>query len=324
MTYSLLSKYRSQLMGAAILWVMLFHAQPPVPFAPLNALFRAGFGGVDIFIVLSAVGLVCSLSRRQQDRAAFLSRRAGRILPAYFAVMVPYTLYLILSGRAGWSALIWNCTLLYYWVQPRGAFNWYVAGIMGFYAATPWCFARWRRSKHRELLTLGAVLAGLALCQVLTHEGYWQYTDVFFRIPVYFLGLLMGFYVAEERPLTAKSALFWTGSVLLGAGYFYIHLTRDWIGWPVHFPDCHLFLFTTVPCCLLLALLLDRLPLGLLSRGLDFLGRRSLEIYLLNVSFFSAPAESLFRCVLLFAANIALAAALHRLTAALTPSKEEH
>ena len=87
---------------------------------------------------------------------------------------------------------------------------------------------------------------------------------------------------------------------------------------------CHLFLFTTVPCCLLLALLLDRLPLGPLSRGLDFLGRRSLEIYLLNVSFFSAPAESLFRCVLLFAANIALAAALHRLTAALTPSKEEH
>ena len=77
MTYSLLSKYRSQLMGAAILWVMLFHAQPPVPFAPLNALFRAGFGGVDIFIVLSAVGLVCSLSRRQQDRAAFLSRRAA-------------------------------------------------------------------------------------------------------------------------------------------------------------------------------------------------------------------------------------------------------
>ena len=324
MTYSLLSKYRSQLMGAAILWVMLFHAQPPVPFAPLNALFRAGFGGVDIFIVLSAVGLVCSLSRRQQDRAAFLSRRAARILPAYFAVMVPYTLYLILSGRAGWSALIWNCTLLYYWVQPRGAFNWYVAGIMGFYASTPWCFARWRRSRHRELLTLGAVLTGLALCQVLTHEGYWQYTDVFFRIPVYFLGLLLGFYVAEDRPLTAKSALFWTGSVLLGAGYFYIHLTRDWIGWPVHFPDCHLFLFTTVPCCLLLALLLDRLPLGLLSRGLDFLGRRSLEIYLLNVSFFSAPAESLFRCVLLFAANIALAAALHRLTAALTPSKEEH
>ena len=324
MTYALLSKYRSQLMGAAILWVMLFHARPPVPFPPLNALFRAGFGGVDVFIVLSAVGLLCSLTRRPREYAAFLSRRAARILPAYFAVMVPRTLYLILSGQAGWSALLWNSALLYYWVQPRGAFNWYVAGIMGFYAVTPWCCARWRRSRHRELLTLGAVLGGLALCQVLTHEGYWQYTDVFFRVPVYALGLLMGFYAAQGRPLTGKSVLFWTGSLLLGAGYFYIHLTRDWIAWPIHFPDCHLFLFTTAPCCLLLALLLDRLPLGWLSRGLDFLGRRSLEIYLLNVSFFSAPAESLPRCVLLLTANIALAAALHRLMAALTPSKEEH
>ena len=75
---------------------------------------------------------------------------------------------------------------------------------------------------------------------------------------------------------------------------------------------------------LMLALLLDRLPLGPLSLGLDFLGRRSLEIYLLNVSVFSAPAESLSRCALLFAGNIALAAALHRLTTALIPSKEEH
>ena len=39
---------------------------------------------------------------------------------------------------------------------------------------------------------------------------------------------------------------------------------------------------------------------------------------------FSAPAESLSRCALLFAGNIALAASLHRLLAAFTPFKENH
>lgn len=57
-----------------------------------------------------------------------------RILPAYFVVMVPYTLFLILRGQAPLSALVWNSTLLAYWVHTPGAFNWYVSAA---YAASP-------------------------------------------------------------------------------------------------------------------------------------------------------------------------------------------
>lgn len=326
MTYKLLSKYRSQLMGAAILWVMLFHAfdldlRSPI----LNFIRQAGFGGVDIFILLSSMGLVMSLKGRQQDYAAFMARRCRRILPAYYAVMVPFTLYLILGQGKTWSSLVWNASLLYYWVRPSGAFNWYVAGAMTFYAVIPLCFARWDKSRHRTRLTAVAVLLSLAWCQLLTHEGYWQYMDVFYRVPLFFLGLLLGFWVMEDRPLRVGSALFWGGSLCLGAVYLYFSQTREWIGWPVHFPLCHLFLFTTVPMCLLLCLALDKLPLGWLSRLLAFLGEHSLEIYLLNVSLFSLTA--LWRSLLpfgdsnrlfyliLFPVNILLAVLLHRLVA---------
>lgn len=67
----------------------------------------------------------------------FWWRRARRILPAYFVVMVPYTLFLILRGQAPLSALVWNSTLLAYWVHTPGAFNWYVSGILLFYVLTP-------------------------------------------------------------------------------------------------------------------------------------------------------------------------------------------
>ena len=117
MGYSVLSKYRSELMGAAMLWVMLFHAADlTFPIPGLDLFRAAGFGGVDIFILLSAMGLSLSLSRRDQEYGAFLVRRARRILPAYFVVMVPYTLFLILRGQAPLSALVWNSTLLAYWV----------------------------------------------------------------------------------------------------------------------------------------------------------------------------------------------------------------
>ena len=68
MHYKAFSQYRSELMGAAMLWVMLFHAYDLDLGLPLLNWGRAaGFGGVDIFILLSSMGLTMSLIRREQE-----------------------------------------------------------------------------------------------------------------------------------------------------------------------------------------------------------------------------------------------------------------
>ena len=68
MNYRIFSKYRTELMGVAMLWVMFFHAWDLDMGHPLLEWVRAaGFGGVDIFILLSAMGLVISLSRKEVD-----------------------------------------------------------------------------------------------------------------------------------------------------------------------------------------------------------------------------------------------------------------
>lgn len=161
MSYRVLSRYRTELMGVAMLWVMCFHAYDlELGNGLMNAVRAAGFGGVDIFILLSALGLAMSQTRQSTEYAAFLRRRAGRLLPAYFAVMIPYTLYLILRAQAPWIALFWNSTPLYYWVRCPGAFNWYVAGILVFYALTPPCLSALCRARRRELLAISAVTGG--------------------------------------------------------------------------------------------------------------------------------------------------------------------
>ena len=49
--YRVLSQYRSELMGIAMLWVMLFHATDlDMGHDILQAMRRMGFGGVDIFL----------------------------------------------------------------------------------------------------------------------------------------------------------------------------------------------------------------------------------------------------------------------------------
>ncbi len=322
MSYTILSKYRTELMGAAILWVMLFHSfDLDLGLPLLNWLRAAGFGGVDIFILLSSMGLTMSLSRREQDYASFMGRRASRVLPAYYLVMIPYTVFYILHYQTGWSGLLWNCLLLYYWVRPAAAFNWYIAGSMTFYAVTPMCFRAMRDSRRRELWTAAAVLLSLGANALLVSEEYWYAMDVAFRVPVFFLGLLLGFYAAEERQLKGRDILFWV--LWLGVGTAYL-LLRQLRHLEEVLPLCPLFLFSTVPMCLVMCWCFDHLPLGWLRRGLRVLGTYSLEIYLLNVSFFSevalwrqfvsfGPSNRAY-FLLSYALNIAGAVLLHKLT----------
>ena len=328
MDYRVLSRYRSELMGVAMLWVMLFHSYDlDLGSALLNRVRGAGFGGVDIFIFLSSMGLAMSLIWHRQDYTGYLARRAGRILPAYYVVMIPYTLLLILWQGVPWSDLFWNSSLLYYWVaRCPGAFNWYISGAMFFYLLTPPVLAWLRRQQRRGrlLLAVGAgVVGGLALCQLLVQEWYGEYLDIFYRIPIFFLGLLVGIYVTEDRRLGWKDALLWLAWAVVGVGYYLLasypgigELTR------LSIPLAHLFVFSTVPMCLVLCLLFQRLPLGWLRRFLRLVGENSLEIYLLNVSVFSqvgairqvvsfGPSNRLYY-LLSYGANIALGVLLHR------------
>jgi peptidoglycan/LPS O-acetylase OafA/YrhL len=76
--------------AAAVLVVMLYHSGP--------TWFTAGFLGVDVFLVLSGFLITLLLVQEAQgsgtiNRGAFWGRRARRLLPAVFAVLVAVALY---------------------------------------------------------------------------------------------------------------------------------------------------------------------------------------------------------------------------------------
>ena len=76
-----ISRYRGELMGMAMLFVVLFHVGLPREDA-FYGLRRIGNIGVDMFLFLSGVGLWFSWTKGQQA-GRFLLRRLVRIYPAW-------------------------------------------------------------------------------------------------------------------------------------------------------------------------------------------------------------------------------------------------
>ena len=328
-TYGTLSKYRSELMGIAMLCVMFFHAYDfDFEFEILNTVRSLGFGGVDIFIMLSSMGLVVSLSKRKQEYGEFMSRRISRLFPGYLIVMIPYTVFQILHYGAPWSSLFWNSTLLSYWVRCGGRFNWYITGIMIFYIITPHFFKKFSVSKHREFLTSAWIAVCLLVSQLLMQEGYWNFMDIIYRFAPFILGILMGFYVLSNKRFGVKSMVIHTLSLAAGIFYYFVSVYVSKLEIRLFLPFCHIFIFTTIPVCLFICFLFDKLPLGILRKFFSFIGKNSLEIYLLNVSLFTETKllrkyiligfDARIYYLITFMANILLGWGLHKAIELLT------
>ena len=85
MNMSLISKYRGQLMGFAILIVALFHSSIVHTNDLVDFFCFSGDMGVDIFFFLSGFGMYYACLKKQ-TYGQFMKKRMVRIVPAWFLV----------------------------------------------------------------------------------------------------------------------------------------------------------------------------------------------------------------------------------------------
>ena len=276
LSYRLLSRHRSALMGLALLWVMVFHAYAYHFRVPLLVRFREyGYLGVDIFLFLSGLGLCVSLLRRPSP-SAFWRARCARIFPAYWLVVGGYSLWLVYQGQIPFSTLLWSLSGLHYWFQIPGSFNWYVSALLAFYLLSPFWVRALRSCPRPGLLTLLAFPVGYGLYRLSIPLELLYIRDFLFRIPAFAAGTLCGYYLYEERAFSRRHCFSWAG-LALGGGLLWAGVASR----QFYIAPCFIFSLFVCPLCLLLAWLLERT--GLRLRLLKLLGECSLEIYLLNV-----------------------------------------
>ena len=93
--YNLMSRYRTHLMGLAMLWVIFFHSSIIIHNPIIDFVKSIGYGGVDIFLMLSGLGLYYSY-RKCSNPVSFYKRRVFRILPTYIPIVLGYYILLYL------------------------------------------------------------------------------------------------------------------------------------------------------------------------------------------------------------------------------------
>lgn len=315
-----LSRYRRFLMGAGILWIMLYHIPVRPGWTPLRWLQAAGYGGVDMLLLCSGMGCWYSLTR-SPDAYGFLKRRVLRIAPTYLLFMLVWIPCMCALEHLPVRAALGNLLCVQQLAGSSYAFNWYISAMWILYLLSPYMVALCRRcGGRRDALALAFLL--------LLSVPFWKARSLLVivsRFPVFYVGIVLGKHAQGDRPVSARAGGLLLGAMLLGTAALLCcqrlpgsYLWDYALYW---YP----FLLITPGLCLLLSQarrLLEGSALTPVLRGIDHLGDISLELYLLHALVFRMLRNLIARGVLpgggmvwllAFALSLAMSELFHRL-----------
>ena len=200
---SSISRYRGELMGMAMLFIILFHV-----WLPRGDMFfglrRCGNVGVDMFLFLSGIGLWYSWSKRPALVQYFI-RRYVRVYPAWLIIACLYYIPRFPKGGnmgdlLGDILINWD-----FWLNCELHF-WYIPTIMMLYTIAPFYMRLIERHTAYRWLPLIAII-WCVMVQWVTpiHEAVGHLEIFWSRIPIFLIGINMGKPIMERRTIEAQS-----------------------------------------------------------------------------------------------------------------------
>lgn len=285
----LINKYRGQIMGISALWIVVYHTwyrmfapetSPKLLYYMELAVTKLGYFGVDIFFLLSGIGLSYSIVKHSTKQ--FLLRRFKRLA---------YPVLIAAAGQAimeGWSfpEYLFRASGIGLFIG-KNYFLWFISAITATYLLFPlyWRFFSRSRSKLRftALFIIAWYLGSVLLDGVIPSKVALLLMP---RVQPFVLGVFFGwaqqngglkmsrrvFNIAAVLSAAAGTALGWLNTIH-SVGFFRLQ--------PNGFIPGILVAFGFTVLLAELSGLLDRV--GRATRGVNgffgFYGRISLEIY---------------------------------------------
>ena len=285
---TLISKYRSELMGLCIIWIILTHSGI---LAPENIILRAvwylfvslgGGFGVDIFLILSGFGLMFSGLKREdkgqkESISSFYKRRLIRILPTYFVIAVIY--YIIKFTNIG--EFLYNVFFLNFIIDGKRDF-WYIFAILICYLIFPLYRLLVEKIDFRAAFVISTlVVVGVNLLLLFGASGMYDKWEVLlWRTPAFLIGCHLGFLVYRKKTVdfTMLISILLFAAVILLAIFGYVHA-------PAMVGRIELVMLS-LALIVVFCLFFDLIEKGAMWINVvfAFLGARSLELYVIHVS----------------------------------------
>ena len=263
-------------MGFAMLCVVFFHSGFDLSMIPpLHLLKQWGDIGVDIFLLISGLGIYHSLNRNP-DIPAYIRGRLCRIVPKHLLVCGVWFFFLdVLLYREGIVTFLMDVTSLNFWTKGKLT-TWYLSSLLLMQLLTPMFIRQWKKHPYEGFLAIPAVLLtclGITYTPVLDNS-LGHLLVFFYRFPAYLLGLFIGRRICENRSIVSIPILLvWlTLGVSFGILIISSGLTPWYLRWVLRYA-------AYLPIALAICCGVIRLPDNKVFR---YFGTNSLEIYLLH------------------------------------------
>ncbi|MBS7340670.1 MAG: acyltransferase [Lachnospiraceae bacterium] len=281
-----LNKYRSQIMGVAALWILIFHEWQIVTegcwglYVAEKAIKRIGFCGVDFFFFLSGIGMTYAIAKYRVT--TFYKRRIVNVFLPFLVTAI------VMAFVQHWSFsdFLKNTFFFNFYMDSIYSFLWFVPAIFTFYLLFPLYYKVFARTQSKVQFTVCLlliwVLVSVALRDIMRPDLY-GFTN---RIPVFVVGILAGWILQNKNVIFTK--LTWKICIcafLLGLYFAYLTNYEDYF-LVVPTSNCCIpnFLMAISGSCLLGWLFLRAdTHLKMFGQGIlkvfGFLGSISLELY---------------------------------------------
>lgn len=268
-----LSQYRGQLMGIATLMIIFCHINVYIPNLPSYIAKPLTYGnyGVDVFLLLSGIGLSYSLAKCKNLKDWYL-KRYKRILVPYILIQVPFWTYYIVTGQFDFIDNLKVLSTIEFWLSHRGA--WFIALLIPLYLVTPIlyrvsnCKAKW------YIVTLMIAVLVFSSKYATIHKGDFDnilYNVIFAakRCACFFVGLAITPYVKDKKSMN---------TLLLMAAPVVCYLLLHHI-FEVYFWEWLVIL----PFCCIVCIMMKFVAFRKVNVIFSWLGEISLESYLANI-----------------------------------------
>lgn len=215
---SYISKYRTEIMGYAILGVMLAHIKGICGFPDTIAnkllgvfCFSVFTGG---FVFLTGLGLCFSL-HKNGNLARFYTKRIKRLLISYWIISTPYFLYTDLYLNGDVVAFVEHVTTISFWLQGNYSGMWYIAMTVVIYLIYPFMHKFMYGCKVQTVYAVVILLGSYMIVNkaLLTYAPtFYHNTEIAItKFPLLILGSLTMNYATNWGEVLSIKIITWYG-----------------------------------------------------------------------------------------------------------------
>lgn len=286
LNFSSLSQYRNAVYGVAAIWIVLFHGvilgkvEFPASLSFFKDTLELGNIGVDIFVLLSGIGLYFSFSKKP-PLGGFYYKRFVRIYLPYLLMAVPYLIYACLIADNKVGLFIRSVLTINLWTGESKPLDlWYVSAILVFYLLYPLIHTLvFHKEKGALLRTVLLIAMTIGVTFVLFYcwkDAYKRLDRVLPRLGVFVLGCYFGKLVKEKRRLPVLVVIL---SVMVIAGAYPLYARSVLHGvWRRYYGS-----MTGIALTFVLSQLFVELSRIKVDKFFHFFGNFSLEIYIATI-----------------------------------------